>query len=64
MTNTINELKKELGFKTKAKFNAFIANTFSFKSVAAFENSSARKRYEKALCLFYEKIKSKEQNNM
>ncbi len=60
----IEQLKRELGFDTKAKFNDFIAELFSFKTTAAFENSTARKRYEKALCLFYEKIKNKEQDNM
>jgi hypothetical protein len=49
-----------LGFKTKADINLFISELFSFKSVSAFENSSARRRYEKAICSFYAFVKSKE----
>ena len=56
----IKELKKELGFKTKAEFNSYIAETFGFKTVGAYENSSARKRYENAICSFYAFAKSKE----
>jgi hypothetical protein len=49
---TIQQLKKELGLSNKD-----IAGFFGL-TPAAYANSSAKKRYEKALCSFYEKIKS------
>jgi hypothetical protein len=50
---TINDLKKELGLS-----NTDIAEFFDL-TLAAFANSSAKKRYENALCRFYEYIKEK-----
>jgi hypothetical protein len=46
----INELKKELGLT-----NADIAGFFGL-SPMAYANSSAKKRYEEALCRFYEYV--------
>lgn len=51
---TIEELKKELGLT-----NANIAEFFGFKNSLAYRNSSAKSRYEKGLCKFYERIKNK-----
>jgi hypothetical protein len=48
---TINELKKELGLT-----NTDIAGLFDLSPIA-YANSSAKVRYETALCKFYEKIK-------
>jgi hypothetical protein len=48
----INELKKELSLT-----NTDIAGFFGL-SPMAYANSSAKKRYEEALCRFYEHIKS------
>ena len=50
----ITELKKELGFKSKYELDVYIAELFSFKTVGAYQNSSAKQRYENALCKFYE----------
>jgi predicted transcriptional regulator len=50
---TIQELKKELGLS-----NSDIAEFFGL-TPAAFANSSAKKRYENALCRFYAYIKEK-----
>lgn len=50
---TINELKKELGLT-----NSDIAGFFGLKQ-NVYANSSAKKRYESALCKFYEYIKKK-----
>ena len=47
----IKQLKKELGLSQKD-----IAELFNL-SYSAFANSTAKKRYEEALCKFYEKIK-------
>ena len=47
----INELKKELGLT-----NSDIAGFFGLNP-NAYANSSAKKRYESALCKFYEYIK-------
>lgn len=47
---TIKELKKELGLSQKD-----LAQFFGM-SYDAFANSSAKERYETALCRFYEKI--------
>jgi hypothetical protein len=49
---TINELKKELGLT-----NSDIAEFFDLKPIA-YANSSAKKRYETALCRFYDFVKS------
>lgn len=50
---TINELKKELGLT-----NTDIAGFFDLSPIA-YANSSAKSRYEAALCRFYEKVKKK-----
>ena len=50
---TIKELKKELGLT-----NGNIAELFDL-SPMSYANSSAKLRYESALCKFYEKIKEK-----
>lgn len=50
---TINELKKELGLT-----NTEIAGFFGL-TPAAYANSSAKPRYEAALCNFYAAVKSK-----
>lgn len=50
---TINELKKELGLS-----NSDIAGFFGLTPLA-YANSSAKFRYETALCKFYEKVKEK-----
>lgn len=52
---TINELKKELGLT-----NTDLAGFFSL-SPMAYANSSAKPRYEAALCNFYAAVKSKSQ---
>jgi len=49
----INELKKELAIS-----NADIAEFFGL-TPAGYANSSAKKRYENALCKFYAFVKSK-----
>ena len=54
---TIHELKKELSISNKD-----IAEFFGL-TPAAYANSSAKQRYEKALCLFYEFLKEGEKNN-
>ena len=48
---TINEIKKELGLT-----NTDIAEFFDLSPIA-YANSSAKVRYESALCKFYEKVK-------
>ena len=53
---TINKLKKELGLT-----NTEIAGFFGL-SPAAYANSSAKARYEAALCNFYAAVKSKARN--
>jgi len=50
---TINELKKELVLT-----NSEISGFFGL-SPAAYANSSAKKRYENALCKFYDLAKTK-----
>lgn len=50
---TINELKKELGLT-----NTDLSGFFGL-SPAAYANSSAKPRYEAALCNFYAAAKSK-----
>lgn len=50
---TINELKKELGLT-----NTEIAEFFDLSPIA-YANSSAKVRYETALCRFYAKVKEK-----
>lgn len=50
---TIKQLKKELKLSNKE-----IAEFFKL-SYGAFANSSAKKRYEDALCKFYDFINSK-----
>lgn len=52
----INELKKELGLT-----NTDISGFFGL-SPAAYANSSAKPRYEAALCNFYSAVKSKARN--
>jgi hypothetical protein len=52
---TINELKKELGLT-----NTDLAGFFGL-SPAAYANSSAKPRYEAALCNFHAAVKSKSQ---
>lgn len=54
----ITQLKTELGL-----LNSDIAEFFSL-SPAAYANSSAKKRYEKALCEFYELVKRKLEADM
>jgi transcriptional regulator with XRE-family HTH domain len=57
---TITELKKELGLTQKE-----IAQFFNM-TYGAYANSSAKKRYEDALCNFYAFVKGKregEKNN-
>lgn len=49
----IKQLKKELQLSNKK-----IAEFFNL-TPAAFENSTAKKRYGEALCKFYEYIKNK-----
>ena len=59
---TIKELKKELGLT-----NRDIAELFEL-SPMSYANSSAKLRYESALCKFYDKIKEKinttDENNL
>jgi len=50
---TINELKKELGLT-----NTDIAELFDLSPIV-YANSSAKVRYESALCKFHEKVKEK-----
>ena len=54
MMLTIKQLKKELGLSQKD-----LAEFFSM-SYGSYSNSTAKKRYENALCLFYEHIKKLE----
>jgi hypothetical protein len=54
---TIQELKKELGISNKD-----IAGFFGLTPMG-YANSSAKKRYELALCLFYEFLKREEGKN-
>lgn len=49
---TIKQLKKETGL-----LNEDIGNLFGLSKIS-FANSSAKKRYENALCEFYEIIKN------
>jgi isopentenyldiphosphate isomerase len=49
---TIKELKKELGLSNKD-----IAKFFDMSSIV-YANSSAKERYEKAICSFYAFVKS------
>ena len=51
---TIQELKKELGISDKD-----IAGFFKL-SIGSYRNSSAKNRYEEALCKFYDLIKTNE----
>jgi isopentenyldiphosphate isomerase len=51
----INELKKELGLSDKD-----IAEFLGLKNAHAYRTSSARQRYEKAICSFYAFVKSTE----
>lgn len=60
---TIKELQKELSFQSKGEFNKYIADLFGFKTVAAYQNSSAKERYENALCKFYSFLKERENFN-
>jgi hypothetical protein len=50
---TIKELKEELGISDND-----IARFFKL-SIGSYRNSSAKKRYEEALCKFYDLIKNK-----
>jgi predicted transcriptional regulator len=54
---TIHELKKELDLSNKD-----IAEFFGL-TPAAYANSSAKTRYEFALCSFYEFLKREEEKN-
>ena len=54
---TIQELKKELGLSNKD-----IAEFFNM-TYGAFANSSAKQRYETALCKFYSFLRKREKNN-
>ena len=49
---SIKQLKKELGLSNKD------ISEFYGMSYSSFANSSAKKRYENALVLFYERIKN------
>jgi hypothetical protein len=51
---TIKELKEELGISDKD-----IAGFFKL-SIGSYRNSSAKNRYEEALCKFYDLIKTNE----
>lgn len=53
---TINELKKELGLN-----NSDLAGFFGLSPIV-YANSSAKARYEAALCNFYAAVKSKARN--
>ena len=53
----INELKKELNLT-----NAEIADLFGLSPIA-YANSSAKSRYESALCKFYERVKEIRKND-
>ena len=52
----INQLKKELSLT-----NSDIAGFFDLSPIA-YANSSAKVRYESALCKFYEKVKEVSKN--
>jgi len=54
---SINELKKELKLSNKE-----IAQFFNM-TYGAFANSSAKQRYETALCKFYSFLREGEKNN-
>lgn len=60
---TINELKTRLCFNSKAELDKYIADLFGFKTVGAYQNSTAKKRYENGLLKFYEKFNNKELEN-
>jgi len=49
----IKQLQKELSFKSKGEFDIYIADLFGFKTLGSYRNSSAKERYENALCKFY-----------
>ena len=49
----IKELQKKLGFETKGELDVFFSKVFKFKNVASYQNSSAKKRYETAICKVY-----------
>lgn len=53
---TINELQNELGL-TRTQLNKKIAEFFDL-TYMGYMNSSAKKRYETALCRFYAFVKS------
>ena len=53
----IKQLKKELGLSNKE-----IADFFNL-SIDSYANSTAKKRYESALCEFYEYLKNKKRPN-
>ena len=55
----IEQLIKELGFQKIGDFDEYAAKLFKLKSAGAYRNSSAKWRYENALCKFYSHIKSK-----
>lgn len=55
---TIKEIKEHLGLR-----NIDIAKMFGYKTPAAYNKSSARKRLEQGLELFYEKIIAKMKEN-
>jgi len=51
---TIQELKQELCLSDKD-----IAKIFGLKNLVTYQNSSAKVRYETALCRFFEVVKEK-----
>lgn len=51
---TIQELKQELCLSDKD-----IAQIFGLKNLVTYQNSSAKVRYETALCRFFEVVKEK-----
>ena len=53
----IKQLKKELGLSNKD-----LAEFFNL-SIDSYANSTAKKRYESALCEFYEYLKNKKRPN-
>ena len=55
---TIEELKNEHGIKDKD-----LAEFFGLKPMS-YANSSAKKRYEEAICKFYEFVKSKNETTL
>ena len=54
---TIKQLKKELGLTNKD------ISEFFDMSPGVYANSSAKERYEKALCKFYKHVKEKRNGN-